>query len=497
MGIIAHQSLRNTIITYTGVALGFVLTIYLYPRILLPKQYGLTRVLLALAMISTQFGNLGMKNTIIRYFPVFRDEDKNHHGFLFLTLAIPFIGMLIVTALLIIFRSRISQYFIEHSALLLDFYWFILPLAFFILFFHIITNYMRALYDTVMSSFLMDIGVRLLAVILLLIYFFGWINFIQFIIIFVLNYAFILLALIIYLIKISSVSLKPDFEFLNKPLAKKIANYSLFAFFGGIASVIVSYIDIIMITAMVGLAGAGIYSIAFYIGAAIRIIGQSVYKISGPVISDAFNNDNFKLIEDIYRRSSLNQFIIGGLILSCIIANLDNLMNLLPPEYGGTALIVIIIGSGYLFQLLTGLTSGIILNSKYYRFHFWFTAIFIVTAIILNYLFIPAYGITGAAIGTAGAIVLYNLLKVIFIWIRFSIQPLEWSMLPVLIIGAIILWLTFQIPFIGNLYLDILIRSLIVAILFIVPIWKLNISENVNQLVAESVQRARNLFSHR
>ncbi len=488
MGIIARQSLRNTILTYAGVGLGFVLTIFLYPQILSPKQYGLTRVLLALAMVSTQFGNLGMKNTIIRYFPTFRDEDKNHRGFLFLTLAVPFLGMIIAAALLAIFRPEITQYFMDESALLVDFYWYILPLAFFILFFHILTSYMRALYDTVMSSFLMDIGVRILAVLLLVIYFLEWINFTQFILIFVLNYAIILLALIFYLFQISSVSLKPDFNFLNKSLTKKMASYSLFAFFGGIASVIVANIDIIMITSMVGLAEAGIYSIAFYMGATIRIISQSVYKISGPVISDAFEKGDFNLIENIYHRSSLNQFIIGGLIFCGIAANLNNLMNLLPDEYSGTALVVIIIGAGYLFQLICGLTTGIILNSKQYRYNFLFTSLLIITAIVLNYLLIPIYGITGAAIGTAGAIVFYNLLKVIFIRIRFSMQPLQWNMLPVLLIGAVTLWVTFQIPLIGNLYLDILIRSLIVTVLFMIPIWWLDISENVNQLVEESIK---------
>lgn len=494
MGVIVQQSIRNSIITYTGVAVGFVLTIYLYPQILSPRQYGLTRVLLALAMVSTQFGNLGMKNTIIRYFPTFRSEDKNHHGFLFFSLAVPFLGMVIVAALLAVFRPQITQYFIDESALLVDFYWFILPLAVFILFFHVLTSYMRALYDTVMSSFLMDIGVRILAVLLLVIYFSGWINFSQFIALFVLNYAVILLALIIYLFKISTVSLKPDFSFLNKPLVKKMANYSLFAFFGGIASVIVANIDIIMITSMAGLAEAGIYAIAFYIGSAIRIISQSVYKISGPVISDAFNNNDYNLIKDIYHRSSLNQFIIGGLLFCGILANLDNLMNMLPPEYSGAALVVIIIGAGYLFNLGTGINGGIILNSKYYRFNFWGMLVFVITVIVLNYWLIPIYGITGAAIGTASAIILFNLLKVIFIWLRFSMQPFQWHMLSILLIGGFTLWISFLIPFMANLYVDLLVRSVIVAALFIIPVYGLNISENINELVDEGLHRIRAIF---
>ncbi len=473
-----------------------MLTIFLYPRILTTEQYGLTRALLAVAMISTQFGNLGMKNTIIRYFPTFRNGEKNHHGFLFLSLAVPFAGMIIVALLLTVFRQPITQYFIDQSPLLVDYYWFILPLAFFILFFHVLTSYMRALYDTVASSFLMDIGVRVLALILLIIYFLDLITFEQFILIFVLNYAAILLALIIYLFRISPVSLKPDFTFLTKSLAKKMANYSLFAFFGGVAAVAVANIDIIMITGMAGLGAAGIYAIAFYIGSSLRIINQSVYKISGPVISDAFADNNFDLIEEIYKRSSLNQLIIGGLLLCGIIANLNNLMALLPPEFSGTALVVVIIGAGYLFQLLTGLNGGIILNSEHYRYDFLFTSLFITTAIVLNYLLIPVYGIVGAAIATACAIGFYNLLKVVFVWLRFSMQPFQWQMLSVFITGAITLFISFQIPLMVNVFVDIVLRSLIVTALFITPVWQLNISKNVNELIDEGLSRVSDLLKN-
>ncbi len=494
MGVIIRQSIQNTVITYFGVALGFFITIWLYPNILSPKQYGLTRALLALAMVSTQFANLGMKNTIIRYFPFFRDEDKNHHGFLFISLAIPLFGMLILGLILVLFRAPITQYFVDQSELLVSFYWFILPLAFFILFFHVLTSYIQALYDTVVSTFLMDVGVRILAALLLVSYFLEWINFEQFIIIFVLNYAIILLGLSAYLFRITDVSLKPNFSFLSTALLKNMTHYSIYAFFGGIAYIIVANIDIIMLSGMAGLEQAGIYAIGFYIGSSVRIIRQSIYKISAPVISNAFKEKDFALIKDIYKQSSLNQFIGGGLLFCGVIANLENLMNLLPPAYSGTAAVIVIIGAAYLAGMATGLSTGIIINSKYYRFNLWVTLILIMVAVILNYLLIPVYGIVGAAIGTASAIIFFNLLKLIFIWLRFSMQPFQWQMLAVLAIGALTMFISFQIPFLGNLYLDILVRSTIVAVLYIVPILTLNISENLNRLADEGVRRIRGIF---
>ena len=187
MGVIFRQSIQNTIISYTGVGLGFIITIWMYPNILTAEQYGLTRVLLSLAMVSTQLANLGMKNTIIRFFPYFRDKETDHHGFLFLSLIIPLAGFVVLSLGLYLFKPGIIQYFIEKSELLVEYYWLIVPLAFSILFFHVVTSFVQALYDTVLSSFLMDIGVRLLTAILLIVYFMGWITFEEFMVVVVLN----------------------------------------------------------------------------------------------------------------------------------------------------------------------------------------------------------------------------------------------------------------------------------------------------------------------
>ncbi|WP_441000353.1 lipopolysaccharide biosynthesis protein [Fodinibius sp. SL11] len=494
MGIIVSQSVRNTILSYLGVALGFIITIWMYPNILSPEQYGLTRVLLSLAMVSTQLANLGTQNTIIRYFPIFRDKENKHHGSLFLALSVPFFGLLFLTIILYAFRPEITQYFIERSALLIDYYWLILPLAFFILFFHVLSAYVRALYDTVMSSFLINVAIRFLAAFILILYFFKWITFNQFMIAFVSTYGVIMLWFLSYTLRKFEVNLKPDFQFLRKSLLKNMGNYSLFAFFGGVASILVNNIDIIMLSSLAGLSDTGIYAIAFYIGSAITIPRKSIFQISSPVISDAFKTKDFNLIEKVYRGSSLNLIIAGGLVFCGVIANIDNLMNLLPPEYTGGALVIILIATANVFDMACGVNGAIILNSKYYRFDLYSTLILIVVTVILNYLLIPIYGILGAAIGTGTAVISYNILKLVYVWIRFSMQPFKWSMLPVLLIGSAVLLIISQVPTIFNTYVDILIRSLIICGLYLIPIISLKISEQFNQLVFDLLRNVTNVL---
>lgn len=487
MGIIVRQSVQNTVISYTGIALGFVITIIMVPKILTTEQYGLTRVLLSLGVVGTQLSNLGINNTVVRFFPYFRDQEKNHHGLLFLSLIIPFFGFVIFGTILVLFRGVVTDFFIERSELFVDYYWYLLPLTFSILYFNVLNYFVRTLYDTVMASFLNEVMIRILTAMLLIIYFVGWITFDQFMIIFVLNYGIITIILFVYTLFHKRISLRPDFNFLSRPLLKKMFDYGIFAFWGGVASIIVSNIDIIMLSSLAGLDETGIYAIAFYVGSVILVIRSSVHKISASIISNAFKNEDHDLIADIYKRSSLNQIIGGGLLFSGIIANIDNLMGLLPEAYAGGAMVIVLIAAANLFDMATGLNGTIILHSKHYRFDLYSTIFLIFVTVTLNYLLIPRYGMIGAAIGTASSIFLYNLIKVFFVWIRLSMQPFEWKIFYVIGIGTMVLFLSFQVGTIGIIYLDIIIRSAVISIIYLTTIFVLKISNDFNELIEKTV----------
>ncbi|MDX1586417.1 MAG: oligosaccharide flippase family protein [Balneolaceae bacterium] len=486
MGIIVRQSIQNTLMSFLGVALGFVTTIWLYPRILTPEQYGLTRVMLSLAMIMVQFMSLGINNTIVRFFPYFRDPEHNHRGFLFFSLLVPAIGFIIFGSAAILLEDFITQYFIEKSALLVDYYWYLLPLAFFLLFFHVLNNFLRALYDTVMGSFLIQVLTRFLAIILLVIHFLAWIDFQQFILLFVLSYGAAWLIIFIYTLVQKGVSIQPDFSMIGRDMMRKIGNYGFFAFWGQIASIAVSNIDIIMLSWLAGLEQTGVYAIAFYVGSAIVILSQSVYKISAPIISQAFKDEDYKLVESIYKRSSLNLIIGGGLIFCGIYANLDNLMDILPPQYSGAYAVILIIALAKLFDMATGLNGAIIVNSKLYRFDLYSTLFLIIVTVTLNYLLIPDYGVVGAAIGTATSVFLYNALKVVYVWVKLNMQPFHLKLAIVVLIAFLTLIIDAAIPKLGTTYLDILLRSAAVTILFITPIYLMALSKELNQLIEKT-----------
>jgi O-antigen/teichoic acid export membrane protein len=81
----------------------------------------------------------------------------------------------------------------------------------------------------------------------------------------------------------------------------------------------------------------------------------------------------------------------------------------------------------------------------------------ITAAVGLNLIFIPLYGITGAAFATLGAYSIFNLIKFLFILIRFKLQPFNHKNLLVLIIGAVSYLLIGSIPLDFHYLVNILI----------------------------------------
>jgi O-antigen/teichoic acid export membrane protein len=172
LGIIAKQSVYNAIYTYIGIGLGFITTIILYPHILDPDQYGLTRVLISAAMIGTQFAHLGIRNTIIRFFPIFEKSGKKQHSLLFISLIIPLVGFLVFSLFFWLFRDFLIDHYVERSPLFVDFYIYILPITLFILYFEVLNSYLRSLRDSMTGSLVSEVILRLAIILILGIYFF-------------------------------------------------------------------------------------------------------------------------------------------------------------------------------------------------------------------------------------------------------------------------------------------------------------------------------------
>lgn len=491
MGVIVRQSLSNSLITYTGIGLGFILTIFLYPHILNPDEYGLTRVLISASYISSQFAHLGMHNLVMRYYPFFKKVDPERHGFLFWAITIPILGFLLYTILFFMADDLLIHFYEDRSALFVEYYLWVLPLTLFILYYEVLNSYLRSLRDSVTGSLSNEVVLRILIIALLGLYFFEWISFSQFITLFVLCYLTQPLTILTQIWKKGAFKLKPNFKLLRRPLYRGMLNYGLFSLFGGLTTVLVWNIDILMLGSIAGLDQTAIYAIAFYIGSVITVPQRSIEKIAAPLLSEFIKNKKWEEVESIYKKTSLNQLIPGLFIFGLIWLHIDTLFLLMPDLYAAGKWVVLIIGLGKLIEMVTGSNGIILINSKHYRVSFYTNIVLVVITIVLNYLLIPRYGIEGAAFASAFALLVFNGVKCLFINIRFGLQPFTMKTVIVILLGGLALIFTTVLIDFQWIWLNLLLKSAIFSILFIVPILYYSISPDINELLNSFLRKMR------
>ena len=487
MGIIRKQAIAGSVFAYLGIAVGFVNAIILAPRALTSTQIGLTSILVAYSLPFVQLSSLGFSGVISRIFPYFRDGKSDHHGFLALALAVTMIGFMLSIVIFLVLKPWIVRDNIDQSPLFVEYLFYLIPLIFFSLVFNLLDTYNRVLYDAVLGTFLKDFLFKVVYALVLLSYLFHLLTFPQFVFAFIAVQSLPAAVIAGILIYRKQFSLKFELKYVSRRMRKLMVSISFFAILSGLSGIAISTIDRLMINSMINLSATGIYTVSFYFSVLLMVPMRSIRNISTPVIAEQMKIKDFAAMKLVYFESSLNQLLIGFLIFIGIWANVHNIFELLPKEYEQGKWVILFMMMAKLFEMTTGIGNIIIAVSRYYRYQTWFMLFLIVLVGLTNLLLIPRYGITGAAIASALSSFVYNLVRIIFIWARFKMQPFRWNFLKMFLVAAATYLLSLFIPTIHNYIWDILIRSCFILFFYGVSVFLLKISATVNQLLGQSV----------
>jgi O-antigen/teichoic acid export membrane protein len=491
VGIIQQQSIKGTIYSYLGVALGFVTVGILFPRIFSTEEVGLLRLLVSYSTLLAQFASLGINTATIKLFPYFRDEKNKHHGYLGLILLISFVGLLIVIPGYLLLRPYFVENSIEKSELFVTYFYYVVPLIVFTLLFNLLDNYYRVLYNAIIGIVYKEIVQRALILIVIFAYFFNLIDFHLTIILYVIALTSPTFFLVFSIARSGQFHLKPDFGFIDKNLRKQFIDVSLFGMITTFSSMLVLNIDVIMVDRFLGLSAAGIYTVTFFFGTLILVPYRTMIKISAVIIADAWKSNNLALIKNIYKKSSLSLSVFSFLLFIGIWGNIDNVFHIIKSDYLPGKYVILFIGLANLLDILLGVNTQIITNSKYYRYVAYFLIFFALLLVLSNLLLIPAYGIVGAAIASLISKFIYNLIKFIFVYQKFKLQPFTQKHIYIILITSAAYYISTLMPPLSNFIIDILIRSGLIFILFVIPVYFLNISEDINDKVNQVMLRLK------
>jgi O-antigen/teichoic acid export membrane protein len=311
MGFIQKDALRTMLISYLGLILGYVNKGLLFLVFLSTEQIGLVNLIVAVGLLFAQFSNLGSIYAIWRFFPFFRNKEKNNYGFLTMMLIIVGVGILLCTAATFLFQDKIAEYYSEKSKEFVHYYYWIIPVGIANVLFLIFENYLRSMYNNILSVFVYEFLFRLLITILLVLFAFNYIDFEFFLIAHSLVYFVPTLVLAIYLIRINELRFKLSEIQIPKRFKKIIWNFSLFSYFNSLGTLLVTTLDAMMIASMIGLEATGVYTTVIYLSSALQIPYKSLLRVSSPLIPMYWKERNYDEMNQLYTKVSSISLIIA------------------------------------------------------------------------------------------------------------------------------------------------------------------------------------------
>lgn len=483
MGVVRRQGIKNTIVGYFGLMIGFLNLIVVQPHFLTKEEIGLTRILYSFSLLVAMFVPMGIGNATLKYFPVFKDKEKNHHGYFAFMNLFPLLGFVLASVLIWLLRDFIMNQYRRESPLFLEYFNYVYPLIFFNSFIAVLSVYCNANYKSTIPSFLNDVMVRLLTMAVVTIYFNKWLTLDQFILAFTAIYAIQFVILLGYIFAFDRPGFSIDWKMIREKHMFQLIRYGLLLWFANVASIGLKYFDSIMIGKYKPLEFVGIYTIAAFIPTVIEIPLNAFDRIASAKISFAWQANDHKQINQIYHTSALYMFLLGAFLFLNINVNIHSLLQFLPDGYQQGESVVLIISIGTLYNMATGLNAAVLFTSDKYRYGAVYLILLAIIVLAFQMIFIPLYGLEGAALATAGASMIYNSMLFVTVYRFFKLQPFDSKNLKVLLLVIIIFSITFFLPHFKNLYLDIAIRTSVVSGLFLGAVYFLKIVPEVAEAI--------------
>ncbi|MCS6934837.1 MAG: polysaccharide biosynthesis C-terminal domain-containing protein [Chitinophagales bacterium] len=466
MGVVKRQSIKNTVSTYLGIVLGFISLLIIQPRFLKAEEIGLARVLFAFSSLVSMIIPLGINNVTVKYFSLFRNETRKHHGYLGLMLLVFGIGFLLCTTGLFLFKEFIIAQYRRQSPQFIEYYNYIIPFSFFLGLFNLLSAYLNTIYKSTVPSYLNDIWSRLGYIAVILLYWFGKLTLPQFVILYIGVYALQGLIALFYLLSVDKPSLHVDWTHLRKLPLREMFGFGLLLMAVNLASLGLKTLDAVFLGKFQALSAVGVYTIAAFIPTVIEAPLNAMDRITIAKYSQAYAAGNREEMRNIYYQSVRYMSVIAGYLLAGIVTNIVFLLKMIGKDYAGAYQVVYIIAAGSFVSMLGGSSVGLLV----YTSRWWMGALILISVsllhVVFNMTFIPHWGLNGAAMATALSSFVFTSLKFTYIYSKFRFQPIDFNIWKVIMITAVCIFSALLVPEVEPVWLNILMRGMLITFIY-------------------------------
>jgi len=478
MGIVQKQTSINTAITFFGFGIGAINALLLYTAFLEKLHYGIVSTVLSGANILMPLMAFGAHSTLIRFFSSYKNE-KQREEFMTFMLVWPLVFIIPLAIIFGFFYDEIAFYWLKKNPELRDFFWLIPVVGLFMGYFEIFYAWVKVHMQSVIGNLISEVLVRVVVMFLLFSVHWGWLSKAECVYGIAFAYFLQLLVMKLYAFSIK----KPVLRFQLPTNIKQILSFSVFIIVsGGVAVMLVDF-DKMMIGSMMHVSNNAIYSVAIFIATVIIVPSRAMTQIVAPITAKLLNENKKQELDELYKSTAINLQVVGGFLMLLIFININQFYLLLPVDYRGGVFVVFMIGLSKFYDVLLGNNNSIIINTKYYRTVLLFGLATVILMVILNWIFIPVYGINGSAFATLLTIFVYNTTKLVFVVKKMNLYPFTSKTVTsfVVIFIGFLLFYFWDFPF--HPILNIALKSILFTVFYGFVTIKFCISKEINQLV--------------
>lgn len=215
-----------------------------------------------------------------------------------------------------------------------------------------------------------------------------------------------------------------------------------------------------------GAAAISIYKIAWSLAGLETLLRLSLEQILAPFSSDLTHRKEIGQLESLYKATAKWGFSFGLMLFFLFLLFGKELMSLFNLNEAMGVTVLVILAAAQLFNEFTGACNTILIMSGRSDLTMLNTILLLGINIGLNWWLILKFGLLGAAIAGAAAVVIINTLRVLEVWWTLKVHPIKASFIIPVLIGIAAALIAYFVD--KNLFQDTIIMKLLSAIIFCV-----------------------------
>lgn len=396
----------------------------LLARALGPVLYGIYSYAYTYVAVSTTFTSLGTDAAVLRYLPMYSDDEAAQNWIFGLSTISTVVGSCIVAGGLFVLAPTINQHTLNDELFVdvMRIIAIVLPFDTLVKVFSSTFRGLKRPVDQILLQKILRPGLRICAVALALLLGYTLLDTVAALVV-----ASVIAFSLGVLLLIRRTSVRPSFPGLSGSSSTQeitsYFNYALPLMFSRAGSILYNRVDVFMVGYFIGSSAVGYYNIAFLMSSAITLPLTGCNQLFAPIASQLYDDGKQDELNEIYTTVTRWAFTVALLAALGAIIYARDVLSILGQEYVPGTPVLALFAVGQLLNASVGPSNYLLMMTDHQYVSFLNHWGFGLLNVALNIYFILQFGLIGAALATASILGILNIVRWLEIWYLEGLTP--------------------------------------------------------------------------